>query len=122
MLLKSLIYSWALLLGFNYVSAATTSLSKSTVKDLVVLKKEEKSILPLFDEKFKVIGIGLTKGQKLEKHKTPTPAFLYVEYGLVAYFMNDQKINLNKGDFIKIPENVEHEVTAIKDSRLLLIK
>lgn len=93
-----------------------------TVAKSVALKKEEKVIVPLFNGPFKVMGIGLSKGQKLEKHLTPTAAFLYVESGRVTFSMGDRATNLAAGDYFSIPAKDLHEVTADEDSRLMLIK
>ncbi|MDZ4081377.1 MAG: cupin domain-containing protein [Bdellovibrionales bacterium] len=93
-----------------------------TVAKSVALKKEEKVIVPLFNGPFKVMGIGLSKGQKLEKHLTPTAAFLYVESGRVTFSMGDRATNLAAGDYFSIPAKELHEVTADEDSRLMLIK
>jgi quercetin dioxygenase-like cupin family protein len=71
---------------------------------------------------FKVIGLGFTKGQILEKHKTSAAAFLFVHSGEVEFLINGEKLKLKSGSFFRIPENVEHEVRALEDSRLLLVK
>lgn len=93
-----------------------------TVAKNVELKKDEKVIVPLFNGPFKVMGIGLSKGQKLEKHQTPTAAFLYVQSGRVTFSMGDRATNLAAGDYFSIPAKEMHEVTAEEDSRLMLIK
>lgn len=94
----------------------------SSVQESIQLKKDEKSVAPIFSGPFKVIGIGLMKGQKLEKHQTPTPAFLYVHSGAVEFSLGQKKETLRSGDYIAIPAKEMHEVEAIDDSRLMLIK
>lgn len=63
------------LLG-TFAMAKEVGAMNGTVAKNVELKKDEKVIVPLFNGPFKVMGIGLSKGQKLEKHQTPTAAFL----------------------------------------------
>jgi quercetin dioxygenase-like cupin family protein len=110
-------------LGFNSISYAKKEISmKGSIQKDILFKKESKTITPLFSDAFKVIGIGLMKGQKLDKHETPNPAFLYVESGQISFSMENTTTNLNPGDFFKIPAQKIHELEATKDSKLLLIK
>lgn len=116
--------------GIVIAASFTTSLAiakeKSTMKGTLTksieFNKENKVIKPLFSESFKVIGIGLSKGQKLEKHQTPTAAFLYVQSGKVSFLMKEQKVSLEPGDYFSIPPKEMHEVEAEVDSLLMLIK
>jgi quercetin dioxygenase-like cupin family protein len=95
---------------------------KDSIQNKVVFKKESKSVNVLFSEGFKAVGIGLLKGQLLEKHNTPTPAFLFVHEGKVEFRISGEKLQLKSGDFVKIPKVEEHEVEALEDARLILIK
>ncbi len=95
---------------------------KDSIQDKVVFQKEKKSVNVLFSEGFKAIGIGLLKGQILEKHSTPTPAFLFVHEGKVEFRIGGKKLQLQNGDFVKIPKVEEHEIEATEDARLILIK
>jgi quercetin dioxygenase-like cupin family protein len=95
---------------------------KGAILESVQLKKEEKSVASLFSGSFKVMGIGLMKGQKLERHTTPTSAFLYVQSGAVVFSMGGKKESLRAGDYFAIPPKETHEVEASEDSRLMLVK
>lgn len=95
---------------------------KGTLSKSIELSKEDKVVKQLFGESFKVMGIGLSKGQKLEKHQTPTPAFLYVHSGKVTFLMKGEKTILNAGDYFSIPPKEMHEVESQEDSLLLLMK
>lgn len=115
----------ALIIGMlmvNMVSAKEENSMKGAVSKSIELNKDNKVVKPLFSESFKVMGIGLSKGQKLEKHQTPTPAFLYVQSGRVSFVMKGEKTNLETGDYFSIPPKELHEVEAEVDSLLLLIK
>lgn len=93
-----------------------------SIETILKLNPDQKVIQVLQTDGFKVIGLGFTKGQNLEKHKTSTAAFLFVHSGEVEFLINGENFNLKSGSFFRIPENVEHEVRALEDSRLLLIK
>lgn len=88
----------------------------------IELKDEGKTIKMLNEAGPKVIGLGFKKGQGLEKHNTPTPAFLQVLEGEIEFSIEGQKHFLKAGSFYKIPAKIEHELKAIVDSRALLIK
>lgn len=104
------------------VSAKEESSMKGTVTKNIEFSKSDKVVKPLFTGSFKVMGIGLSKGQKLEKHQTPTAAFLYVQSGQIHFLMKGEKTTLQSGDYFSIPPKETHEVEAVEDSRLLLIK
>ena len=92
------------------------------IQNKVVFQKERKSVTDLFSEGFRAVGIGLRKGQMLEKHSTPTPAFLFVHEGEVEFRISGKKVRLQSGDFVKIPKSEEHEIEAATDARLILVK
>lgn len=96
--------------------------ASGSIKDMVPYKLESKSINVLFAEGFKVVGIGLLDKQKLEKHTTATPAFLLVLEGRVEFQIDGTKCILNSQDFVKIPPSQEHEITALENSKMILIK
>lgn len=93
-----------------------------SIESSVVFNPDHKVIQLLNSGTFKVIGLGFVKGQVLEKHSTTSPAFLFVHTGAVEFLINGEVMTLKQGSYYKIPENIEHEVKAIEDSRLLLIK
>jgi|GEM_PF-626205 len=122
--MKSAKYLLPLAIGILSGSAfgEMESKMKGSISESVQLKKEDKSVASLFSGSFKVMGIGLMKGQKLEKHTTPTSAFLYVQSGAVVFSMGGKKESLRAGDYFAIPSKEMHEVEASEDSRLMLVK
>lgn len=122
MKLNKMILLGAVCLLATSVNAESGGKMKGSVQNAITLKKEGKTVEPIFTGPFKVMGIGLMKGQKLEKHQTPTAAFLYVQSGGVLFSMNGKKESLQAGDFFSIPAKELHEVEASEDSRLMLIK
>lgn len=95
---------------------------KRILKDEIILNENSKTVKVLASPSFKCIGLGFKKSQVLEKHTTPTKAILIVQFGEVEFLINGNKYVLEAGSFFEIPENVEHEVRAITESFLYLIK
>ncbi len=96
-------------------------MSKS-INTEIELDPKQKVVRVLHAGGFKVVGLGLIKGQILDKHKTQTPAFLFVHTGAVEFSIESETTLMSAGSYFEIPADVEHEVKAIEDSRLLLIK
>ncbi len=95
---------------------------KRLLKDEIVLNELSKTVKVLANPSFKLIGLGFKKGQRLEKHSTSTPAVLLVQSGEINFLINGETHNLQSGAFYEIPANIEHEVHALADSYLYLIK
>lgn len=95
---------------------------KRILLDEIILSENSKTVKVLANPSFKLIGLGFKKGQVLEKHTTSTKAILIVQFGEVEFVMDGEKLKLQSGDFFEIPEIVEHEVYALVDSYLYLIK
>ena len=93
---KLIIHSIALGLSFSGQAFGEAGGSmKGSIQESIQLKKDDKFVTPLFSGPFKVIGIGLMKGQKLEKHQTPTAAFLFVQSGSIVFSMAGKKESFN---------------------------
>lgn len=107
--------------GYSFAKEGDHSMHDS-VQSKIILQKSGKSVNALFSDSFKVVGIGLMRGQVLEKHSTPTPAFLFVHEGKVEFKIGEKKYELKAGDYFKIPPKEDHEIVALEDSRLLLAK
>jgi quercetin dioxygenase-like cupin family protein len=95
---------------------------KRTLKNEIVLNDDSKIVKILMSPSFKIIGLGFKKFQLLEKHKTPTKAVLVVQFGEVEFCINGSTQVISAGDFFEIPENIEHEIKALAESYLYLIK
>lgn len=96
--------------------------SEKNVDQELVYSDAWKTVKVLQDSGFKVVGLAFKTGQKLEKHKTGTPAFLFVHQGQIEFSMEGKIHNLEAGSFFNIPINIEHELLAKKDSKAFLIK
>ncbi len=93
-----------------------------SIRDKVIFQEQGKTVQPLFSDSFKVVGIGLMTGQTLEKHKAPAAAFLLVQEGMIEFRLSAAKHILKTGDYMRIPPMEEHELKALEDSRLVLVR
>lgn len=77
----------------------------------------------VFEPTDRVISMQITKGEQLKEHITKIPALLVCVSGEATFSdENEQKINLQSGDYVKIEPNVKHRIDAIEESNFLLIK
>lgn len=101
---------------------AEEKMVKHNLLEEIQLSDQSKTVKVLASPSFKLVGLGLKKGQSLERHTTPTPAVLIVQSGSVEFKMSEKMIVLMSGDYFLIPANTEHEVLGREDSFLYLIK
>lgn len=81
------------------------------------------SLAPLFKgTDGSVTSMSLAKGGVLPPHVTKIPALLICILGHATYATESLKIVLHPGDYVEIEPMVEHWVTGIEESQLLLIK
>jgi quercetin dioxygenase-like cupin family protein len=69
------------------------------ISKTVLLRSDGKTVTPIFSDRFKVVGIGLKAGQKLEKHTTQTTAFLFVHEGKIRFDIQGKSFELKVGDY-----------------------
>jgi quercetin dioxygenase-like cupin family protein len=71
----------------------------------------------------KVVVLKIQEGDTLKEHLSKVPALLVCVSGVAVYKEKDGKeIEMKVGDYVEIPQDVLHEVVAIKLSDFLLIK
>ena len=77
----------------------------------------------VFEPTEKVISMQIAKGEQLKEHVTKIPALLVCVSGKATFSNeNEQKINLQSGDYVNIEPNVKHWIDAFEESNFLLIK
>ena len=82
----------------------------SIVSRMLINKDTGSVTLFAFDEK-----------QKLSEHTAPFDALVQVLDGKAEITISDKKYLLKQGDFIIMPANKPHAVTAIKKFKMILI-
>lgn len=87
---------------------------------------EHKPIITvLFETIFtKEIRIAMQKGTLMKKHKTPFPIVVEVVDGNIDFGVNDESLDLLKGNLIALDGNIPHDLKAKENSiiRLTLTK
>jgi len=68
------------------------------------------------------IMINIESGSSLPKHSTPKEALLLMFSGEATYTINGEETQLTAGITFKIPVNIEHAITAKKDSIIFVIR
>ncbi|NOQ73393.1 MAG: cupin domain-containing protein [Crocinitomix sp.] len=90
------------------------------------LHKAEKKVSALkiaHEGKAEIRAIKILKNEVFAKHTTTIPAVLFCTSGETVYESeNGEKHVLKTGDYVHIPENVVHWLTAVQEAQLLLIK
>ncbi|MFN3659602.1 MAG: cupin domain-containing protein [Brevinematales bacterium] len=73
-------------------------------------------------EKVEITLFACDKGEKIHPHQIPTSAWLRVEEGLLDVLIGENTHSLTEGDFIELPPNIPHALSALDKTRFLLIR
>ena len=87
--------------------------------------KEKPLIKVLFETSFtKEIRIAMHKGTQMKKHKTSYPIVVEIVDGNIDFGVENEVLNLQKGNLISLESSVPHDLKANEDSviRLTLTK
>lgn len=71
-------------------------------------------------------GVGVTllafgKGEGVGPHAAKGDALIYIHEGVARVKIGDETMEATKGQFVLMPANIQHQVTAIEDMKMLLI-
>lgn len=66
--------------------------------------------------------LAFERGLRLDKHLSPAQLMVYVLEGEIEFTMIDKPHILVADEFILVGKDVPHSVSAIQDSKVLLIK
>jgi quercetin dioxygenase-like cupin family protein len=69
-----------------------------------------------------VINLQLKAGQKVGRHHTPSDAIIHVVTGRVRFGVGEETVELTKDVLLHMDPKEEHELEAIEDTSLLVIK
>ena len=69
-----------------------------------------------------IILISLEKESVLASHVSNTDATIIVLEGAIVFTINDNKYNMEEGDMYTFKKDEIHELSAINDSKIILIK
>ncbi len=100
-------------------------MKKANLLQDLIYKEDKVSISVLFEtETTKEIRILFKEGQTMKKHQTPYPITVEIVEGSIDFGVNDEIIQLIKGDLVALDGGVPHDLKAQADSivRLTLSK
>ena len=71
-------------------------------------------------------GVGLTalafgKGEGVGPHAAKGDAMIYIHEGVATVKIGDEVTEAHKGQVVVMPANIQHQVTAKEDMKMLLI-
>lgn len=71
-------------------------------------------------------GVGVTllafgKGEGVGPHAAKGDALIYIHEGVANVKIGDEAMEATKGQFVLMPANIQHQVTAKEDMKMLLI-
>lgn len=88
-------------------------------------KEDKPAISVLLETSFtKEIRIAFKSGQLMQKHQTPFPIIVELVSGELDFGVNDEVLNLKKGDLIALDGGTPHDLKAVTECivRLTLSK
>ena len=71
-------------------------------------------------------GVGLTalafgKGEGVGPHAAKGDAMIYIHKGVATVKIGDKELEAKEGQLVVMPANIQHQVTAKEDMKMLLI-
>ncbi|HSQ90307.1 cupin domain-containing protein [Romboutsia sp.] len=71
-------------------------------------------------------GVGVTvlafgKGEGVGPHAAKGDALVYIHQGVATIKIGDETMEATKGQFVVMPANIQHQVTAKEDMKMLLV-
>ncbi|GAA0104678.1 cupin domain-containing protein [Paraclostridium sordellii] len=71
-------------------------------------------------------GVGITvlafgKGEGVGPHAAKGDALIYIHEGVSTVKIGDEVMEATKGQFVVMPANIAHQVTAKEDMKMLLV-
>lgn len=71
-------------------------------------------------------GVGVTamafgKGEGVGPHAAKGDALIYIHEGVATVKIGDEVMEATKGQFVVMPANIQHQVTAKENMKMLLV-
>lgn len=83
-------------------------------------KLQIQKILP--SSNFEVLSISLENGSVFPEHTSPRDAFLVMLEGEMEFHINNKTHLLKKHQTFNFPAEIPHDVTAVENSKFLIIR
>jgi quercetin dioxygenase-like cupin family protein len=69
-----------------------------------------------------VVNLQLRTGEKIARHATPSDAIIHVVSGKARFGVGDETVELTPNELLHMDPKEEHELEALEDTSLLVIK
>ena len=73
------------------------------------------------DDHVKVVLFGFGAGQELSEHTASVPAMLHFLGGDAIVSLGTDTLEAKEGTFVHMPAHLPHAITAVSDTRMLLV-
>lgn len=107
------------------INPQSNSMNSASLLQDIEFHESKPVVTVLFETSFtKEIRIAMKAGTEMKKHQTSFPIVVEIVEGNIVFGLQNEKMNLGKGDLIALESSIPHDLKALKDSiiRLTLSK
>ena len=107
------------------INSQSTSMNNASLIQDIEFHESKLVVTVLFETSFtKETRIAMKAGTGMKKHQTSFPIVVEIVESNIIFGVQNEKMNLDKGDLIALESFIPHDLKALKDSiiRLTLSK
>ncbi len=107
------------------INPQSNSMNSASLLQDIEFHESKPVVTVLFETSFtKEIRIAMKASTEMKKHQTSFPIVVEIVEGNIVFGVQNEKMNLGKGDLIALESSIPHDLKALKDSiiRLTLSK
>lgn len=107
------------------INPQSNSMNSASLLQDIEFHESKPVVTVLFETSFtKEIRIAMKASTEMKKHQTSFPIVVEIVEGNIVFGVQNEKMNLGKGDLIALESSIPHDLKALKDSiiRLTLTK
>lgn len=107
------------------INPQSNSMNSASLLQDIEFHESKPVVTVLFETSFtKEIRIAMKASTEMKKHQTSFPIVVEIVEGNIVFGVQNEKMNIGKGDLIALESSIPHDLKALKDSiiRLTLTK
>lgn len=107
------------------INPQSNSMNSASLLQDIEFHESKPVVTVLFETSFtKEIRIAMKASTEMKKHQASFPIVVEIVEGNIVFGVQNEKMNLGKGDLIALESSIPHDLKALKDSiiRLTLSK